>query len=225
MYVFALLLMGCPLPPSDNASETPASVNNPQRPNGGNGGAVGQNPAANMGGKPAGAPPAAGGDTMGGGTGGTGGAAGTGTAGKPGGVLMDMEQMKAQKKQDQIASVDHVTIQGMINGECSGVLRLDVIGTEDLGGPQDGGEMKGPITTKVLETTGAFSIAIPRGASVNLAALCDGDNNNKITADADQLSLGARLGIVDEDITDVTLTLEAIKPPSGDLPPQKPMTE
>lgn len=223
MYVFALLLMGCPLPPSDNASDTPAAVNNQQRPNGGNAGNVGggaPNSAANMGGKPAGAPPAVGGGTMGDGT-----AGGTGAAGKPGGVLMDMEQMKAQKKQDQILSVEHVTIQGMINGECEGVLRVDVIGTEDLGGPQDGGEMKGPITTKVLETTGVFSIAIPKGASVNLAALCDGDNNNKITADADQLSLGARLGIVDEDVTDVTLTLEPIKPPSGDLPPQKPMNE
>ena len=222
MYVFALLLMGCPLPPSDNASDTPAALNNPQRPNGGNAGNVtngGQNSPGNMGGKPAGAPPAVGGDLSAGGTG------AAGAAGKPGGVLMDMEQMKAQKKQDQILSVDHVMIQGMINGECDGVLRLDAIGTEDLGGPQDGGEMKGPVTTKILETTGAFSIAIPKGESVNLAALCDGDNNNKITADADQLSLGARLGIVDEDVTDVTLTLEPIKPPSGDLPPQKPMNE
>lgn len=221
MYVFAFLLMGCPLPPSDNASDASVVANNPQRPNGANAGnmtGAGQNSAANIGGKPAGAPPAVGGSVAEGG-------AGAGTAGKPGGVLMDMEQMKAQKKQDQILSVEHVNIQGMINGECAGVLRLDVIGTEDLGGPQDGGEMKGPITTKVLETTGAFSIAIPKGSSVNLAALCDGDNNNKITADADQLSLGARLGIVDEDVTDVTLTLEPIKPPSGDLPPQKPMNE
>ena len=127
--------------------------------------------------------------------------------------------------QAQIETLDHETISGTIDGECDGILRLDAIGTEDLGGPQDGGEMKGPITTKILETVGEFTLMVPKGASVNVAALCDGDKNNKITADVDQLSLGARLGVVDEDTSGVTLTLEAIKPPSGDLPPQKPVQE
>ena len=90
-----------------------------------------------------------------------------------------------------------------------------------MGGPQDGGEMKGPITTKVLETVGEFTLMVPTGASVNVAALCDGDKNNKITAETlINFHLGARL-VVDEDTSDVSLTLETIKPPSGDLPPQK----
>ena len=100
-------------------------------------------------------------------------------------------------------------------------LRLDVISTEDLGGPKDGGEMKGPLTTKVLDATGDFSVLIPKSESVNLSVICDADRNSKITADVDQLSLGARIGVVDEDVSDVTLTLEPIKPPSGDLPPPK----
>ena len=216
MLFLSVLLFGCPLPPSETTNDNPkvnVQGNAPQQ----NGGAPGANPGA--GGKPPGAPANVGGEMQG-----TPGGQG-GPAGKPGGVLMDMEQMKAQQSQAQIDTIEHVTISGKIDGECAGVLRLDAIGTEDLGGPQDGGEMKGPITTKVLETVGEFTLMVPKGASVNVAALCDGDKNNKITADVDQLSLGARLGVVDEDVSDVTLTLEAIKPPSGDLPPQKPMQE
>ena len=216
MLFLSVLLFGCPLPPSETTNDNPkvnVQGNAPQQ----NGGAPGANPGA--GGKPPGAPANVGGEMQG-----TPGGQG-GPAGKPGGVLMDMEQMKAQQSQAQIDTIEHVTISGKIDGECTGVLRLDAIGTEDLGGPQDGGEMKGPITTKVLETVGEFTLMVPKGASVNVAALCDGDKNNKITADVDQLSLGARLGVVDEDVSDVTLTLEAIKPPSGDLPPQKPMQE
>ena len=212
-----LVLLGCPLPPSEQSSN---ELSIPQAGRGGmQGGQKGQQGA----GRPQGAPPNVG-------------AGGNSAAdkapeqapqmgGAAGGVLMDMEQMKAQKTQEEITSGDYVTISGNIQGNCDGDLRLDAIGTEDLGGPQSGGEMKGPISTKILETVGEFTLLIPKGASVNVAALCDGDSNNKITADADQLSLGARLGIVDEDVSDVTLTLEAIKPPSGDLPPEKPMQE
>ena len=217
MLFLSVLLFGCPLPPSETTNEN-SNVNVPGNVPQQKAGTPGTQ-GANTGGKPPGAPANVGGE-MQGSPGGQG-----SPAGKPGGVLMDMEQMKAQQSQAQIETLDHVTISGSIDGECTGILRLDAIGTEDLGGPQDGGEMKGPITTKILETVGEFTLMIPKGASVNVAALCDGDKNNKITADVDQLSLGARLGIVDEDTSGVTLTLEAIKPPSGDLPPQKPMQE
>ncbi len=225
MLFFSMMLLGCPLPPSETTNDGPKITNSPNNVNGGrqgNQGNNGNNGSGGMG-KPPGAPANVGGD-MGSGNPSAGGGQG-GPAGKPGGVLMDMEQMKAQQSQQQIETVEHVTISGTIEGECEGVLRLDAIGTEDLGGPESGGEMKGPISTKVLETVGEFTLLIPKGASINVAALCDGDGNNKITADADQLSLGARLGVVDEDVSDVTLTLEAIKPPSGDLPPEKPMQE
>ena len=221
MFFLSMLLFGCPLPPSETTNDSPkvnVQGNVPKQ----NGGAPKAN-AGGMGGKPPGAPANVGGEMQG--SVGAQGAGQGGPAGKPGGVLMDMEQMKAQQSQAQIETLDHVTISGSIDGDCEGVLRLDAIGTEDLGGPQDGGEMKGPITTKILETVGEFTFMVPKGSSVNVAALCDGDRNNKITADADQLSLGARLGVVDDDVSDVTLTLEAIKPPSGDLPPQKPMEE
>lgn len=221
MLFFSMMLLGCPLPPSETTNDGPKITNSSNNMKGGQANKGNANNGNGGMGKPPGAPANVGGDM------GTQGSQGTqgGPAGKPGGVLMDMEQMKAQQSQQQIETVDHVTISGTIEGDCDGVLRLDAIGTEDLGGPESGGEMKGPISTKVLETVGEFTLLIPKGASVNVAALCDGDRNNKITADADQLSLGARLGVVDEDVSDVTLTLEAIKPPSGDLPPEKPMQE
>ena len=228
MFFLSVLLFGCPLPPGETINDGPKVMNSSPKGNGG------KAPVANGGGntmeKPAGAPANVGGGGMQGqggaqGAGGTEGVGSQGPSGKPGGVLMDMEQMKAQRSQQQIQTLEHVTISGIIEGDCEGILRLDAIGTEDLGGPQDGGEMKGPISTKVLETVGEFTLLIPKGASVNVAVLCDGDGNNKITADVDQLSLGARLGVVDDDVSDITLTLEAIKPPSGDLPPEKPMDQ
>ena len=213
-------LLGCPLPPDDQASNTAPSFQQ------GNGAGQTKNNPAQNGGRPQGAPPAVG-ENQGqqatnqeGTAGGIGGGAGGGQ-GTAGGTLMDMEQMKSQKKQDEIGTLEHITISGVIEGECKGLLRLDVISTEDLGGPKDGGEMKGPITTKVLENTGAFSILVPKSSSVTLSVICDTDRNNKITADVDKLSLGARLGVVDADVSDVSLVLEDIKPPSGDLPPPK----
>ena len=208
-----LVLLGCPLPPSEQSSN---ELSIPQAGRGGmQGGQKGQQGA----GRPQGAPPNVG-------------AGGNSAAdkapeqapqmgGAAGGVLMDMEQMKAQKTQEEITSGDYVTISGNIQGNCDGDLRLDAIGTEDLGAPKDGGELKGPITSKMLSQSGAFSIVVPRNSSVNLSALCDADKNKKITADVDRLSLGARLGIIEKDLSDVSLVLEEIKPPSGDLPPPK----
>jgi len=215
-------LLGCPLPPDEQANNNSPSFQ--QTGSGGQGNAgSGQNN-----GRPQGAPPKAGGQGAGATGGGSGGAqlgaqgnGSGGPQGSAGGTLMDMEQMKSQKLQQEIEKLEHVTISGTVEGECTGLLRLDVISTEDLGGPKDGGEMKGPITTKVLDAVGAFSIVVPKSSSVNLSVICDADRNNKITADVDQLSLGARIGVVDEDISDVSLVLEAIKPPSGDLPPPK----
>ena len=54
--------------------------------------------------KPPGAPANVGGEMQGS----PGGQQGS-PAGKPGGVLMDMEQMKAQQSQAQIETLDHVT--------------------------------------------------------------------------------------------------------------------
>ena len=59
-----------------------------------------------------------------------------------------------------------------------------------------------------------FEIFVPKGSSVQLTALCDNNRDNKITESDDLLSLGSRVGEVQEAVTDIELTLESIKPPS-----------
>ena len=145
---------------------------------------------------------------------------GQGGGGQPGGVLLDMKQMSAQQKQEEITAKAHFTLAGEVKGECEGDLRVDVIGTENLGGPKEGGELKGPITTIGLTAPGLFTVKVPKGTSVNLTALCDGDRNQKITAEADQLSLGARLGEITEDVSGIVLKLEKIAPPTGKNAPK-----
>jgi hypothetical protein len=210
-------LLGCPLPPEEGQS----SPSNPPLNQGGSN--------SGQGNKQAGQPqmPAGGGSPGSNGgsnntTPGAGGSPPTGGApveGQPaGGILLDMEQMSAQMKQDEIQTNEHITISGKIQGECAGEVRVDVIDTSNLGGPTEGGELSGPITTMVLEGTDEFAILVPTGRSVNLTALCDGDKNGKITAEEDKLSQGARLGVVDEDTSDVLLILEAIQPPKGGPP-------
>ena len=145
---------------------------------------------------------------------------GQGGGGQPGGVLLDMKQMSAQQKQEEITAKAHFTLAGEVKGECDGDLRVDVIGTENLGGPKEGGELKGPITTIGLAKPGLFTLKVPKGSSVNLTALCDGDRNQKITAEADKLSLGARLGEITEDVSGIVLKLEKIAPPTGKNAPK-----
>ena len=207
-----LSLLGCPLPPDDNDGPQIPTLQQGQNKGGAQGGRPPGAPANNAAGGAPGKPPVAGGPA--------GAGKGEKPSGAPGGVLLDMTQMSAQKTQEEIATQDHVTISGKIIGTCAGTMRLDIIKTESLGGPKEGEDMKGPITTLVVDSTGVFKALVPKSSSVNLTALCDADNNQKITADADQLSLGARLGVVDEDVSDVSLTLEEIKPPSAEEAPR-----
>ena len=207
-------LLGCPLPPEESDTPKIPTLNQGA---GNNQGGNNQNSGGAKAGGGAGTPPS-GGPPSGAPSGVTG--DGEKPKGGPGGVLLDMSQMKAQKSQEEMATQDHVTISGEIGGDCTGDIRLDVIATENMGAPKEGEGLQGPITSIYLEKPGAFSVLAPKSASVNLTALCDTDKNQKITADVDMLSLGVRLGVVDEDVADVSLTLEAIKPPSGDQPPK-----
>ena len=219
------LLFGCPLPPEENAT---APTNPPLNQAGGGTNA----PGAQSGKPPGGGAPAADGGgaakAQAGGAPNAGGAPPKPSGGAPvqgqpaGGVLLDMEQMGAQLTQTAIQEAEFVTVSGRVDGDCSGNVRVDVIDTSNLGGPTEGGELGGPITTLELDAPGDFQVAIPKGRSVNLTALCDGDKDGKITAESDKLSLGARLGVVDADTDGVELVLEAIQPPKGGPPSNPP---
>ena len=220
-----VLLFGCPLPPEENAT---APTNPPLNQTGGGTNA----PGAQSGKPPGGGAPASDGGgaapNQAGGAPNTGGAPPTPSGGAPvqgqpaGGVLLDMNQMTAQLTQTAIQETEFVTVSGRVDGDCSGNVRVDVIDTSNLGGPTEGGELGGPITTLELDAPGDFQVAIPKGRSVNLTALCDGDKDGKITAESDKLSLGARLGVVDSDTDGVELVLEAIQPPKGGPPSNPP---
>ena len=229
-------ILGCPLPPEESspggqnqAREQGKAPVGAQK-GGGSGAANGGGPGGAPGGGPSGGAANAGGGNANagggnanagggpnGGSGGPGGAGGGGAAnagGGPGGVLLDMTQMSAQKSQEELASVDHVSISGVVKGSCAGLVRVDVLDTSNLGGPKDGVEIAGPITTLDMNATGEFTILVPKDSSVSLTALCDADKNKKITSDADQLSLGSRLGQVSSDKSGIELVLEEIKPPN-----------
>ena len=123
-----------------------------------------------------------------------------------------MSQLKEQQSQKDILNGEHFIISGLISGECSGKVRLDALSLTDS--PADA-QTKGPLTGKDLDTTGEFTIAVPKDSSVSLTALCDNNNDNKITEKDDKLSPGARIGKVDANKENVELTLESIQAPSG----------
>ena len=137
-----------------------------------------------------------------------------GQGGAPGGILMDMNAMSPQNSQENIKVGEAVSISGVVKGECSGLIRVDAIDTSVLGAPKEGEGVPGPVTSLELEALGAFEIFVPKGTSIQLTALCDNNRDNKITETDDLLSMGSRVGEVQDAVTDIELTLESIKPPS-----------
>ena len=106
-------LLGCPLPPEEQSSNTVPSFQNG---NAGNGGKA--NTPGGGAGKPKGAPPSVGeNQAKNNGTPPTnaGGDAG-GAVGAAGGTLMDMEQMKSQKRQEEIEKLDMLPLQELCKG-------------------------------------------------------------------------------------------------------------
>ena len=78
-------------------------------------------------------------------------------------VLLDMKQMSAQQKQEEITAKAHFTLAGEVEGECDGDLRIDVVGTDNLGGPKEGGSSKvqsPPLTA----TPGLFTVKVPKAS-------------------------------------------------------------
>jgi hypothetical protein len=225
-YLMLSTFFACPLPPEENSNSANTANRVATNPAGNKGGNSGGGPGGNTGGNKGGqgnssAGPSGGrqfsgqngqGNSGGGPSGNPSGSVGQG--GAPGGILMDMNAMSPQNTQDNIKSGDAISISGTIKGECSGLLRIDAIDTSVLGAPKEGEGVPGPITSLAMEGAGAFEIFVPKGSSIQLTALCDNNRDNKITESDDLLSLGSRVGEVQEAVTDIELTLESIKPPS-----------
>ena len=136
----------------------------------------------------------------------------------PGGtVLLDISKVVPQATQEEIAASGQplVTLSGTIAGLCDGgSLRIDVIevGIEHT----DQGPMVGPVASLSPSGSGPYSIVVPKGKNIQVAALCDIDNDGKIVQDTDKLAPGVALGVVEEDTDGVDLVF----PGEGDTPVQ-----
>lgn len=181
----AVLLMlvagGCPMPDEGGATA-------PGAPGGQSGGPGGQ-------GAPGGAQ---------GGPGGPGG----GQGGASSGVLMNLAASAAKATQEELAAGEHVTITGTLAGTCAGAIRIDALEVApDTGRPASEG---GPAASITPTAIGPYSIIVPKGKHLSLAALCDNDSSGTITMTGDLLSPPRLMGAVDADQTGIDLTLASV---------------
>ena len=119
----------------------------------------------------------------------------------PGGtVLLDMDKVVVQQSQaDLMASgTETVSISGELHGDCTGgTLRIDIIELEVEQTPT--GPMLGPVTALYPTSAGPFTVLVPKGKNVQVAAICDIDKDNQIVQDTDKLAPGVALGVLSED--------------------------
>jgi hypothetical protein len=90
-------------------------------------------------------------------------------------------------------------------------VRIDVI-DEALAGapPSTASGIPGPLTIFTMTGSGPFTLVAPKDKSVNLTALCDNDNDGKISNTIDAISLGAKLGTLTSDQSGVSLELSVL---------------
>jgi hypothetical protein len=121
-------------------------------------------------------------------------------------MLLDLDQVRPQLSQETLAesSDPMVRISGELKGTCDGGdIRIDVI---ELGIEHDPtGPMIGPVTSLSPEAPGPYTLLVPKGKNVQIAALCDIDQDQKIVQGTDKLAPGIALGVVEEDKEGVTL--------------------
>jgi hypothetical protein len=147
-----------------------------------------------------------------------------------GSVLLDMEQLEVQQTQEDIVAsgIDTFSVSGELFGTCTGgQLRIDVIEIDahrsmriELGvAPTSTGGLFGPITAVYPEAAGPFSAKVPTGKSVQIAAICDVDKDNKIIQGTDKLTPVIALGLLEEDKSGLVLAFPGERPrrgPTGD---------
>jgi hypothetical protein len=142
-----------------------------------------------------------------GGQGGPGGPGG-GQGGASSGVLMNLAASAAKATQEELKAGEHVTISGTLAGTCAGAIRIDALEVApDTGRPAGEG---GPAASITPTAIGAYSLVVPKGKHLSLAALCDNDSSGTITMTGDLLSPPRLLGAVDADQTGIDLTLASV---------------
>ena len=138
--------------------------------------------------------------------------AGKGTEGDPQAGEINLEA--PQLTQDKVKTSDHYVVKGTVEGECEGRLRIEVLDAAAKP-PPPGAKGGGPLSALDLSSSGAFSVLVPAGKTINLSAVCDTNNDGVINGLTDAVSApGPGDGITGEK-AGVTLTLVISGPPEG----------
>lgn len=138
----------------------------------------------------------------------------------PGGtMLLDLSKVTPQQSQEELraSGAEVITISGKLSGTCDGgMVRIDVIevGIEHV----DSGPMVGPLTALTPEAIGEYSLIVPKGKNIQIAAVCDLDNDGKIVQNTDKLAPGVAMGVLEEDGERIGIDLAF--PGDGDTPVQ-----
>jgi|GEM_PF-4991960 len=103
--------------------------------------------------------------------------AGKGTEDDP--MAQELKLVAPQNRQSDIKAGAHYVVKGKVEGACSGSMRIDVL--EDLKEPpKPGSAPPGPLAAVDLPAPGAFEVAVPKGKTVALSAVCDANNDGII---------------------------------------------
>ena len=117
----------------------------------------------------------------------------------------------------------------VVNGNCKGKLRVDVVGTDTL--PKDEGDPSKVtnakdnldpdgqgvrlLTAAMLDNVGDFSLYVPKGdyQMIEIAALCDMNSDGKITGGVDAISGPTDATNIKSDTSGIVLTLDKLPVP------------
>jgi len=129
----------------------------------------------------------------------------------------DLRLIDPTHSQQDIAGAPHYEISGVVRGSCRGDLRIDVLSTRPISG--DAGAT-GPLTALDLDSVGEFSVLIPEGDTVEIAAVCD-ENGDGVIRGGDSLSAPSDSDAIGSAQSNVELRLEimdtVLDPQSGGL--------
>ena len=126
----------------------------------------------------------------------------------------DMRLVDPIHSQEDIAGAPNYEVSGRVVGECGGNLRIDVLSTRPVSG--EAGAL-GPMTAVSLGSAGAFTVLVPEGESVELAAVCDA-NGDGVIRGGDSLSVpdnSVPIGAARNDVVLSMEVLDSVLPPTS----------
>ena len=122
---------------------------------------------------------------------------------KEAGVMIILQPIR---NQETIRGGAHFALSGTVEGSCDGDLRIDVLSATPVS--EEAGQV-GPLSALELDEPGAFEVVVPEGDTVELSAICDVDDDDRIGM-GDLLSApGGAMGLSAAK-SGITLTLQPL---------------